>query len=142
MIWCIGIYSEILANISNSFLFVVIPFKFIGSLVCHQDTSKLIELNGMHSLVCARCSGIYSGAFLASLFFLFNSIRNDLSYKWLIIAVIPSVLDIIFYTSGLYEYSKIISFCCGLLLGSIGILYFYVGIENYYSERKQRHQLN
>ena len=44
-------------------------------------------------------------------------------------ASIPMLIDVILYSSGLYDYNKNISFITGLFFGSIGIAYIYNGLK-------------
>jgi len=50
--------------------------------------------------------------------------------------MIPMAADVLFYSSGLYFYSKWIAFATGLILGSVSILYIFAGIEDYFIELK------
>ncbi|MFC2135423.1 DUF2085 domain-containing protein [Bacteroidota bacterium] len=135
-IWSSGIFIEFVIEYIPVSVYLFPWIKKTYSLVCHQESYKLIELNGLHTMVCARCSGIYIGALLSSFIALFISLKERLGIHILLIAMIPMVLDVIFYTAGLYSYSKSAAFITGFLLGSAGFFYLYYGLENIYYELK------
>jgi hypothetical protein len=51
------------------------------SLVCHQSDQALVQLNHQHTLVCARCLGIYFGALILFVIMTIKSFRMDLGLK-------------------------------------------------------------
>jgi uncharacterized membrane protein len=108
--------------------------KQFYSSVCHQIGYKTIQLNGINFLVCARCSGIYFGGLIASIIFLFSSKSRSLKINYLFIAAIPMLVDVILYSTGVYEYSKIIALSSGLLFGFVSISILFIIIENYLLE--------
>lgn len=124
LIWNLGIFSEFLI-IRISGLNSLIPFLSIGySNVCHQAVWKTIGQGAIHTLVCSRCSGIYAGALAFSLAALFMRGRFFLkSTRLLGIMMLPMLADVIFYNSGLYNYSKTAAFLTGFLSGSGLFLY-------------------
>jgi uncharacterized membrane protein len=91
--------------------------------VCHQDIDKSFFINHKKIFACSRCTGIYSGAFLSSLFLLFSLKRFNLQKVYLWIAPVPMLIDVLFNLFGLYSYNKIISVCTGLFFGSILFIY-------------------
>jgi len=134
LIWGIGIFSEHLAKVYNNLL-IIYPFIKKGySLVCHQEESKLIYFNGLTTLLCARCTGIYLGLLTASFINIFIAIKKLPDIKFLFLFSAPMLTDVILYSIGLYNYSKVIAFATGLLFGSVGFLYFYGGVKDLLNE--------
>jgi|GEM_PF-972313 len=43
---------------------VISIFNFIGSLVCHQNLERTLQISGNYLPVCARCTGAYMGLLL------------------------------------------------------------------------------
>lgn len=120
-------------------LIYLLPFlKNNYSLVCHQDQHKLITVGVYSTLVCARCAGIYSGAFSASLLNIFLSKPVSISRKILFIAAIPMLFDVIGTTAGLYIYSKTGAFLTGILFGVVSFLYFYNALLELLTEIREK----
>jgi len=120
---------------------ILLPFIKDGySLVCHQNTAKLIELNCGHTLTCARCTGIYLGFLSSSFIFLFKNKIEHLPIILLFLASSPVIVDVIFKTAGFYSYSKLIAFSTGLLFGSTLFLYFYKSTINFFNELQLRNK--
>ncbi|MBK8945667.1 MAG: DUF2085 domain-containing protein [Ignavibacteriae bacterium] len=106
-------------------IFYIFPFlKYNYTIVCHTQSEKLINYFGYHTLVCARCSGIYFGSLFSIILILFR-IEKSVSTKQLFIFSIPLFLDVIFTSFGIYSYIHLISFITGLLLGSVGFSYIH-----------------
>jgi uncharacterized membrane protein len=100
------------------------------SKICHQEIDKTFKLKNSTFLICARCTGIYFGAFITSFFLLFLYRKHNPSLSFLIISLIPLLLDVLFTTAGIYPYSKNISFLTGMLFGSVLFIYILSSIEN------------
>ena len=133
-IWTTGILSASILSASN--LHYIPLVKKIFAPVCHQQLYKTIIIEGNALMVCARCSGIYFGGLVSS-FILFFLMKDFLpSIKVLFIAALPMLLDVILYSSGFYEYNKIISFLTGFLFGSAALFYIYVGLIDFFVELK------
>ena len=136
LIWNIGIYPGFLFIIDSD-LVLALPFlNKAYSSVCHQQDFKLIEVLGFNSFVCSRCAGIYAGVLAVSFLLLFIRVKENINIKYLLLSAVPLTLDVIFYNSGIYNYSKLAAFLTGLFLGSAGIYYFYIGLEKLYIEQK------
>ncbi len=133
-LWLLGVFYE-WALTKNNFPGIAYPIvKRTYSLVCHQDSNKLIEFHNHKTLVCSRCTGIYVGAFLISFILLFN-VRVILpNLKFFITIILITLFDVLATTFGLYHYYKNIAFVTGLLLGSTGFLYFYFGLKQLIDE--------
>lgn len=127
LIWWIGILWEIVAAKYPS-LFYYLPFlKYNYSIVCHAQPEKLFQIGDFHTLVCSRCFGIYTGAIVSILLIILGLIKSA-GTKFLLISVIPMILDIVLYSVGIYNYSQWIAFLTGLLLGSIGFSYIHASL--------------
>lgn len=94
----------------------------------------MIEINNSSSLVCARCSGIYAGAFLGSIISFFFSIR--IKNRHLSGAIALMLIDVLLVTIGVYEYQKTIAFFTGIILGCIAFLYLYEALVSLFVELK------
>jgi len=127
--WCLGFTYASLFPKSN--MVVLYPLlKQFYSTVCHQIAYKSIEINGIHFLVCARCSGIYFGGLLSSIIFLFAFRNIPLKVNYIFVAAIPMLIDIILYSTGIYNYSKIIALGTGLFFGFVVVSFILLSIEN------------
>ena len=132
LIWISGIFVNLI--IPDSVVFNPVISSFYSN-VCHQNHLKSFQFSGMYLPVCARCTGIYIGAFafsIISLFYLFNT--NSL--KLLFISSIPLIIDVIFYNIGIYSYNPIISFLTGLFFGSVVFIYILNSLELFFKEKK------
>ncbi|NOX17003.1 MAG: DUF2085 domain-containing protein [Chlorobi bacterium] len=120
----------------GAFLF---PFlkNFYGN-VCHQQPEKTIAISSHSMLVCARCGGIYFGAFLSSLIILVAKFQKSLPTKYFFIAGVPMLADVLLYSFGVYSYSKTVAFLTGLLLGSAAFLYFYDALLILFREKEKK----
>lgn len=86
------IFLIFLAYIQNPSFWYKLVFSLIG-ITCHQTPHKSFYFVHHQIPVCARCFGVYSGFFLALLFYpLFCSIKNrkvpSLKFAWIFIAPI------------------------------------------------------
>lgn len=136
LIWYVGIFFEFTTKI-NQQLLVLLPFiKKSYSLICHQEHYKLIEINGVKSLVCSRCVGIYFGSLIVSFIYIFKKKLQEPKLKYFLLSTIPLLLDVILTTVKFYNYSKILAFSTGFLFGSYTFLYFYKGLINFFDELK------
>ncbi|MEO8399059.1 MAG: DUF2085 domain-containing protein [Ignavibacteriaceae bacterium] len=130
VIWILGFAS--LSIFQSSFAVIISPFlKKIYAAVCHQIDYKTINFFGQKLFVCSRCTGIYFGAFLSSFYLIFDSRKIGLKNSFLLAASILIIMDVVFYSIGLYEYSKSIAFITGLFFGSIVFVYILIIIEKF-----------
>jgi len=127
MMWIIGFLQPLLLTQNNSLTNYLLNKTY--SRVCHQESSKCILIGSESMLVCARCAGIYFGALITGLLFLFNRIP-ELKIKLLVIASIPLFLDVCLIFLGAYKYSQTIALITGLAFGSIVYLFLLSEIEN------------
>lgn len=123
--WCAGFLLPVfLPEIAGNNLFYQF-LKLCYSRVCHQSNDATFYINGNHLLVCARCSGIYLGAFLVLVPLLFMKPKWKLSLKPFILLTSPLIIDAFAVRLNIYTYSKINAFITGLLFGSIVIIYIF-----------------
>jgi uncharacterized membrane protein len=80
-------------------------------------------------LVCSRCAGIYIGSLAAGLSAMIFTIP-EIKIKVLLVSSIPLAADVLFNVSGLYDYSRLIAFSTGMLLGITLYLFLMNEIEN------------
>jgi uncharacterized membrane protein len=133
-IWICGIFAEWLTAIYGKILYAIPVLKITYSLVCHQLKERLITGSGFETMVCARCTGIYTGAALFSIIFLFFSPGPGIKTKHLLLSALPLCADVLCHSLNIYPYSKIISFSTGFLLGSAGFSYLYNSLNEIFSD--------
>jgi uncharacterized membrane protein len=136
LLWCLGFTYASLFPKSQMIILYPLLKQFYSS-VCHQIGYKTIQLNGINFLVCARCSGIYFGGLITSILFLFFPKSYSLKVHHIFIAAVPMLLDVILYSTGVYEYSKIIALSSGLLFGFVAMSILLNIIENFLLKEKQ-----
>lgn len=128
-LWMAGIVFNLICAITDNDLMMFSPaVKLMYSHVCHQLPSKTIHVNGMPFMLCARCTGLYTGAFMMSLALLLSlrttgTLSRLMNFRHLIFISLPMLADTILYRLGLYGYSKTLAFVTGILSGSAGFLY-------------------
>jgi uncharacterized membrane protein len=134
-IWCVGIVSGPLFP-DSAYAIIASPFlrKMYGA-VCHQHIEKTWLLNGHYFFVCARCTGIYSGALIVSFISLFSFSKLPVKMTLLYISSIPMLADVISTTTGIYSYSKYIALLTGIFFGSAVFAYILAGIENNFVDK-------
>lgn len=125
-LWILFIFSEPVF-FSNKVRLIAYPFAKKGlNLICHQQQSKLIEFGSYHTLLCARCTGIYVGVLFGLMISFFTSVDLKINHKLFTTSVFLMLLDILFYDYlSIYHYNKIIAFLTGLFLGSTVFNYFW-----------------
>lgn len=128
-VWLTGIFIEWLFPFQKNLLLIFPFLEKSYSLVCHQNPNKLVSFNDKHTLVCARCTGIYFGIFVSSTISLFHSFKILPKLKILFIIALLMIIDVVSTSVGIYNYSKSFAFVTGFLLGSVGFLYFYFGVN-------------
>lgn len=126
-IWIFGFLHQTLATIDNSISNFLL--SKIYSNVCHQESAKCISIGSASMLVCARCAGIYLGAFIAGLSSLLI-ITPLINRKVLILAALPLMIDVLFTFIGVYAYSKSVAFVTGFTFGGVAYFMFLSELEN------------
>ena len=129
IIFCTGLLFPVLTPEFNGKSIINHVLSNMFSLVCHQSDQALFNFNNNHTLVCARCLGIYFGALVLIIVITIQSIRLNLGLKPLIIFSAPMLLDAIFVRLNFYSYSKTVAFITGLLFGMIAVFYIIDTIE-------------
>ena len=71
--------------------------------VCHQQPDRCLQLSGVTQAVCARCTGLYLGAAagLIACGWLLTAWDRRLSWRWLAVAFLPSLIDFMLPKVGL-----------------------------------------
>jgi uncharacterized membrane protein len=121
--WYAGLLVPCITG-SFAYIKILIPFlKVTYSHVCHQLPQKTMTFNSGGVLVCSRCFGIYTGAFIFSLISLFVNIRLAPKLSILLLFSSPLLIDVIMTTAGVYVYIKLLSFVTGFIFGSVVFVY-------------------
>lgn len=134
-IWCLGIFWEFLLYKFPNLIYYLPFLKYNYSIVCHTQQEKLLEIGNFKTLTCSRCTGIYLGGFLSSLFIVMG-LKKIISTKTLLFISIPMFLDVILYSFGIYSYSKYLALLTGLLLGSVGFIYIHNSIIELFDKQR------
>ncbi len=138
LLWVVGFSSPLIfGNSNNSLIFYPLIHK-IYSGVCHQLEYKSFSSFGYYFHVCARCSGIYIGALIFSIYSLFNFTKRHLKIRYLYFGAIPLLIDVLFQSMNIVQYIKISAFITGLIFGFTVTLFFLSAIENYLLIHKTR----
>ncbi|MBR4283888.1 MAG: DUF2085 domain-containing protein [Anaerotignum sp.] len=97
----------------------------MGSAVCHQMAERSFIFDGMQMPLCARCTGIYTGAFFAFCFFFLkkrmgNGRPFSISEALLTgLAVLPVGIDGVCSYLGFWESSQLMRIFSGSLVGAV-----------------------
>jgi uncharacterized membrane protein len=129
--WCAGFSFKSLSGGSAVSLVSSPILNLFYHNVCHQQDQKLIVINGFPLLVCSRCTGIYLGALVTSVFVLvsFRNIKiSDILFKF---AIIILATDVIINNLFLINYNKLTAFFTGLFFGAVCFLIVISVFENY-----------
>ena len=123
-LWCLGIvvapalhaeYPEISSGVYRCY-----------APICHQIEGRSFHLFGAKLAVCSRCSSIYLSFFISLLLL---PLVRDLSAlrvprrSWVLLAVLPMVIDVGLTLTGLYASSPLMRALTGGLFGLILPLY-------------------
>jgi uncharacterized membrane protein len=99
------------------------PASLLYSLfarVCHQDPARCFAVAGQPWAVCHRCSGIYLGLLLLSLFpFELTVLRENprLRRIWIAAASAPLLIDVALQWSAMHNNTPVSRFGTGLIFG-------------------------
>jgi uncharacterized membrane protein len=132
LIWTSGIF---IPCYSNRYSYLTFFSDLFYSTVCHQDKVKTFYFNSAFLSVCARCLGVYSGAFISSLVMLFMNKVLKFNLKPLLIISSPMLADVFLVQFSAYDYSKTAALITGMLFGSIVFIYILSVLENSFSEQ-------
>ncbi len=131
LLWFTFSILPLLFEENNNIALLSPILSFVYSPVCHQDALKLICFEGNCSVLCARCEGIYFGVFSSSIVALLAGRLKTYSIKYLFLLSSPMFADVIFVSTGFYNYSHLVSFLTGLIFGYAAFYYFYIGIQDF-----------
>jgi uncharacterized membrane protein len=101
------------------------------SHLCHQLPERSYFVDGHPFAVCARCTGIYAGFAMATVFYpLMRSLRQTEAprRKWLFIAATPLAIDFLFEFSGVGHNTHSSRLLTGALLGAVAVFYVMPGL--------------
>lgn len=91
------------------------------SPACHQMPDRCLDLGFGPWAVCARCAGLYAGGLAGLLFSVVSGRRVRPPLKWIIVALIPSLVDFALAFSGLPSLSNwprfVLALAPGFLVG-------------------------
>ncbi|HYE73297.1 MAG TPA: DUF2085 domain-containing protein [Blastocatellia bacterium] len=101
------------------------------SAICHQMPGRSFHLFGFAFSVCARCTGIYFGAFIGACCYPFLRGLQQVSFphrRWLIFASIPISIDFFGGLSGLFVNTHFSRVMTGMIAGFAGIFFIIPGL--------------
>ncbi len=136
--WCVGFSFKSLSGGSALSLVSSPILNLFYHNVCHQSDHKLIIINGFPLLVCARCSGIYLGALITSVFVLISLRNIKVAHIFFKFAIIILVTDVIINNFFFSNYNKLTAFFTGLFFGAVCFLIIISVFENYILIKEQR----
>jgi uncharacterized membrane protein len=84
-------------------------------------------------MVCARCTGIYFGAMIASLLNLLP-VSVSISKRFLIYSALPMIIDVIMLNAEIYHYNKLVAFITGNIFGASVFIFIFEIIKDYFFE--------
>ena len=128
--WCLLIIAApFLAHVKYVIPSGVIYYFF--SKICHQCPDRSLFIWGKQFAVCARCTGLYFGFLIGTLFFLLstNSKRLFLPRRTLFfIALVPISIDVGLSIFQIWQNTHLSRLVTGLILGSVIALFVVPGI--------------
>ena len=98
---------------------------------CHQIPERSFYLWGFPLAVCARCAGLYAGA--AAGLLAYPLVRRPLARTdappraWLLLAALPTAVDLLLGLTGLWENTHLSRFLTALLAGAAAAFYVVPG---------------
>jgi uncharacterized membrane protein len=101
------------------------------SYVCHQRPERSFHIAGYQFAVCARCTGLYSGFAIATLFYpRVRSLKNTdtPALIWLLLSAIPIAIDFGLGYFGIWENTFLTRFVSGALLSGTTVFYILPGL--------------
>jgi len=121
-VWCVGFsYNSLFPN--SAYTIIASPFlKKLYGTVCHQHIEKTFLFNKHYFYVCARCTGIYSGALVVSFISIFSLPRLPEKMTLLYFSAIPMLIDVLSTTTGIF-------------FGSATFAYILAAIENNFADK-------
>ena len=104
---------------------MIVFLERMGSAVCHQMAERSLLFDGMQMPLCARCTGIYTGAFFAFCFFFLKKrmgAGSSFSLAEAILtglAILPVGIDGVGSYLGLWESSQFLRILTGSIVGVV-----------------------
>jgi len=112
------------------------PFlKVSYGRVCHQQPDECFRINGSYFLVCARCTGIYLGAFIGYFLSLFSFTKYFSStYKYFVVFSIIMFIDVLINNFLLEFYNKTSALFTGYLFSffAVNFVIFEIKRNNFF----------
>lgn len=136
ILWSAGFLFPLFFYKTENYSLFEFLLKKIYGFVCIQEEQKTMDIMGSKLLVCARCTGIYIGGLFTALFLLLKNISAGNKKYLIIIAVAVNLTDFLFVSSGVYNYSKLLSFIAGTVFGSVVIIFIFDELNKYSFEKK------
>jgi uncharacterized membrane protein len=99
--------------------------------LCHQIPERSFFIAGHSFAVCSRCTGLYSGFMVATLFYpVVKSLRHTQApaRKWLFLAAAPMAIDFGLEFLGVSHNTHFSRFASGALLGAVAVFYVMPGL--------------
>ena len=131
--WLLILAAPVLAAMNFKFSSGFIYLFF--SKICHQMPERSFFIFGKQLAVCIRCSGLYFGFFLGTVFFpfLYRMKRNlTPAPKYFYLALIPLFLDFFLNYFHLVDNTAISRFLTGQLLGTVAVYFVLPGFLSLY----------
>jgi uncharacterized membrane protein len=129
-----GNFILIFIQYNSHLAYLLIPINKGFSLICHQQSEKLFLYGSLNTLLCSRCTGIYLGSLTALLFIISGLKTYKSSVKFFYVSIFLMLLDIIFYSSGIYNYSQWIAAVTGFIFGIAVLLLLIKSLKNLEAE--------
>ena len=107
------------------------PVYNLFGYVCHQLPERSLHLEGHKLAVCSRCTGLYAGFALSTLFYpLARSLRRVDTPRllWLLLALVPFATDWSLGYFELWANTHLSRFLTGALLSSVAAFYIVPGL--------------
>ena len=101
------------------------------SYVCHQLPERSFYFGDHQFAVCSRCTGLYSGFALATLYYpLTRSLMSTAtpSRPWLLLAAVPLAIDFSLGYFDIWANTQLTRFSTGALLGAVAVFYIMPGL--------------
>jgi len=120
--------APILLHFKSKYGFLI---YFIFSPLCHQIPERSFHIFGFQLAVCSRCTGIYLGLFIGSIFYpFFSSLKRQKlpPLKFFIFLAFPMGIDVFGNILNLWISPNIIRFFTGFIFGVILPFYLISGI--------------
>ena len=100
--------------------------------LCHQRPDRSLFLEGLPMAVCTRCFGIYLGFFFGMLaLILLPSLKPaGVSFRWLLLSMMPMIIDGLGGWVGLYTNTDFSRWITGLIAGAGVAAFIICAIKN------------